>query len=170
MPFTPFHFGPGAAAHALAPKYVSFLAFCAANVLIDTEPLYFMVTGQFPVHRFFHTCIGASLVAVVTVVLFVAARRTAPYLRLPNVFDWQGLKLLPVSLGAAIGTLSHVALDSIMHADIRPFAPFTDANPLLHVVSLPQLHRMCLAAGGIGLLIIGVHHLRRRAPRGSNIS
>ena len=32
MPFTPFHFGAGALVHSVAPKYVSFLAFCGANV------------------------------------------------------------------------------------------------------------------------------------------
>jgi hypothetical protein len=51
MPVTPFHFGPGAAIHSLAPKRVSFLAFCVSNVLIDIEPLYFMLTKQFPLHR-----------------------------------------------------------------------------------------------------------------------
>lgn len=56
MPITPFHFGPGAAIHALAPKQVSFLAFCVSNILIDIEPLYFMLTDQYPLHRFFsHT-------------------------------------------------------------------------------------------------------------------
>ena len=54
MPITPFHFGPGGVIHALAPKQVSFIAFCAANVLIDVEPLYFMLTHQYPLHRFFH--------------------------------------------------------------------------------------------------------------------
>ena len=37
MPITPFHFGPGAALHVLAPRHVSFLAFCAANVVIDVK-------------------------------------------------------------------------------------------------------------------------------------
>ena len=65
MPITPFHFGPGAAIHVVAPRHVSFLAFCAANVLIDIEPLYYMLTHQDRLHRFFHTYVGASLVAVV---------------------------------------------------------------------------------------------------------
>jgi hypothetical protein len=33
MPITPFHFGPGAAIHSLAPKRIRFAAFCAANCL-----------------------------------------------------------------------------------------------------------------------------------------
>ena len=64
MPFTPFHFGPGAALYAMAPRQLSFLAFCAANVLIDVEPLYYMLTDQYPWHRFFHTYVGATLDAV----------------------------------------------------------------------------------------------------------
>ena len=33
MPFTPFHFGPGALLKAAAPRHVSLIAFCAAQVL-----------------------------------------------------------------------------------------------------------------------------------------
>jgi hypothetical protein len=67
VPITPFHFGPGAAIYAAAPRYVSFFAFCAANILMDVEPLYYMLTQQYPLHRFFHTYIGASIVAAATV-------------------------------------------------------------------------------------------------------
>ena len=52
MPFMPFHFGPGALVHCAAPGSVSFLAFCGANVLVDFEPLHFMLTQQEPIHRF----------------------------------------------------------------------------------------------------------------------
>lgn len=40
MPITPFHFGPGAALHALAPRHIGFLPFCAANVLIGIGRLH----------------------------------------------------------------------------------------------------------------------------------
>src|SRR4051794_36348092 len=131
MPITPFHFGPGAAIHAAAPRYVSFLAFCAANILMDIEPLYYMLTQRYPLHRFFHTYIGATIVVAATVALFVAGRRIAGNMR------WPGLKA--VTSGAAAGAYSHVLLDSIMHRDIRPIAPFSDANPLLGALSLSVL-------------------------------
>jgi hypothetical protein len=89
MPFTAFHFGPGAVFHAAAPKQVSFLAFCAANVLIDMESLYFMVTQQFPVHRFFHTYVGASVILLSTLALFVGALKLASLVPLPNMFGWK---------------------------------------------------------------------------------
>jgi membrane-bound metal-dependent hydrolase YbcI (DUF457 family) len=162
MPFTPFHFGPGAALHALAPRKISFLAFCVANVLIDVEPLYFMLTSQDHLHRFLHTYVGATLVVVGTPALFVCARWFAARACLPNWFGWRELGLLPVVLGAAAGSYSHVFLDSIMHDDITPFAPFSDANPLLRIISLDDLHLSCLAAGLVAIAVLGIRHALRK--------
>lgn len=161
MPITPFHFGPGAALHAAAPRHVSFLAFCAANVLIDAEPGYYLLTGQYPLHRVFHTFVGATSVAVATVGLFLVARAVAPRWRIPDAFQWQSLTLAQVAVGAALGVYSHVALDSLMHADIRPLAPFSQANPLYHLVSMSMLHLACVAAGLGGLLLLGLRRLAR---------
>jgi hypothetical protein len=108
MPITPFHFGPGAAIHSMAPRHVSLLAFCAANVLMDVEPLYYMLTHQYPLHRFIHTYLGASLIAASTVFLFATTVRVANRVRLPNPFDWKNLGIGAVALGAIAGTFSHV--------------------------------------------------------------
>lgn len=162
MPITPFHFGPGAALHALAPKHVSFLAFAAANVLVDVEPLYFMLLGQYPLHRFFHTYIGASLVVVAAIALVVSARWFARRFWLPNIFKWRELALLPVVLGAAAGSYSHVLLDSFMHADITPFAPFSNANPLHHAISLGALHWACAMSGMVALFVLHFREERQK--------
>jgi hypothetical protein len=165
VPFTPFHFGPGAALHALAPRRVSFLAFCGANILIDVEPLYFMLTGQDPLHRFFHTVVGATLVAAVTVAIFILAKGLARRVRLPDALEWQGLRAGPVACGAFAGTYSHVVLDSVMHWDMKPFAPFSNANPLLHFVSVDALQWACFGAGLFGAAVLGARHwLRGRTP------
>lgn len=127
MPFTPFHFGPAALVHSTAPRHISFLAFCGANVLVDVEPLYFMLTHQQPIHRFFHSYVGATVAGLIVVVLFALVRRFAmPVLQ---VLRLDNLSMRAVSLGAFAGTYSHVLLDSLMHADMRPFAPFSDDNP-----------------------------------------
>jgi membrane-bound metal-dependent hydrolase YbcI (DUF457 family) len=157
MPITPFHFGPGAAIHAVAPRYVSFLAFCAANVLIDIEPLYYLLTRQHPLHRFFHTYIGASVVAVSTAALFAMSLRGARALRLPNSFDWQGLRMGAVTVGAIAGTFSHVLLDSVMHPDVRP----------LRAVQRLQSPIRGYAPSGAALVLRGVRpsgHCRSRGP------
>ena len=165
MPITPFHFGPGAALHALAPRRVSFIAFCAANVLMDVEPAYYLLTEGIPAHRAVHTLLGAIAVAAATVLAVAAARAAAACIRLPDLFGWQALGTSQVALGAALGTTSHIVLDSLMHADLRPLAPFSDANPLLHAVDLGTLHWACVAAGVAGLLLLGLRHAARRRGR-----
>lgn len=69
MPFTSFHFGPGAAIKAVAPRHFSFTIFCFSQVVTDFETLYFMVRDMYPCHRFFHTYVGATFVALFSVVV-----------------------------------------------------------------------------------------------------
>lgn len=61
-----------------------------------------------------------------------------------------------MAFGALAGTLSHVALDSLMHHDIRPLAPFSEANGLLGAVSLDTLHLACVVAGVAGSVLWAV--------------
>ncbi len=165
MPFTPFHFGPGAAIHALAPRKISFLAFCAANVLIDVEPLYYLLTHQYPLHRFFHTYVGATLIALATALLFLGALWLYRKLGLPDPFRLQGLKALPVWLGAAAGSYSHVLLDSVMHPDIVPLAPFSTANALYEIIPVDLLHVACIALAIAGVLLLEWRRERRSSSR-----
>jgi membrane-bound metal-dependent hydrolase YbcI (DUF457 family) len=159
MPFTPFHFGPGALLHAAAPKHVSFLSFCAANVLIDIESLYNLIHRREPVHAFFHTYVGASLVVAATVLLFLGLRRVDARLRLPNLFYWRDLTLMSVAIGAALGAYSHVVLDSVMHHDIQPWWPFAAGNALVGTIPLGPLHLACMAAGLLGVLVLALRWL-----------
>ncbi|GAA5170327.1 hypothetical protein [Viridibacterium curvum] len=153
MPVTPFHFGPGAALHAVAPKHISFIAFCTANVLIDIESLCNLVQQRYPVHAFFHTYIGATLVIGAVIGLFAGCKWFAERYWLPDMFGWRRLRMRQVATGAALGAWSHVVFDSIMHHDIQPFWPFSIANPLLDLVPLWALHLGCAVAGLIGLLV-----------------
>jgi hypothetical protein len=46
-----------------------------------------------------------------------------------------------------------------MHSDITPFAPFSDANPLFRVTSLPPLHWFCIGSGAVALRILGIRQV-----------
>jgi membrane-bound metal-dependent hydrolase YbcI (DUF457 family) len=83
-------------------------------------------------------------------------------LRLPDLFRWKALTPLSVAIGAALGTYSHLLLDGIMHGDMFPFAPISDANPLLHAISLEALHASCVAAGALGLALLWLRQRRRQ--------
>lgn len=150
MPITPFHFGPGGLITAASRGYVSFLAFCAANVLIDVESLYNMVTAQPRIHTFLHTYVGATLAAVLVVPGFLVARALARHFPASRWTAWQSLPMGAVIAGAALGAWSHVVLDSIMHSDITPLAPFSNVNALHGAITLRTLHLSCAVAGAIG--------------------
>ena len=59
---------------------------------------------------------------------------------------------LAIWSGAFGGTLSHIVLDSLMHDDLPPFAPFSDANPLLHGVSHDGVYQLCFLLGVVGCM------------------
>jgi len=153
VPITPFHFGPGGALHAIAPRHISFLAFCAANVVIDAESLYNLVHRREPVHAFLHTYVGATLVWLGLAVLFWLA------MRWPWLARRTQLSLRPVALGALLGAYSHVLLDSVMHHDIQPLAPFAAGNALQGLVSLSALHLGCVGLGLAALAVMTVRWL-----------
>lgn len=165
MPITPFHFGPGALLHTVVPERISFLAFCSANVLIDLEPLYYMVTGQYPLHRFFHTYVGATIIMVATTAIFLALFQLSSKVKLFNIFNWQSLATSQIWLGAAAGSYSHIVLDSVMHPDIAPLSPFSEANNLFLIIPLRELHLFCVFSAFLGLSILGVRYFVRKRSR-----
>jgi membrane-bound metal-dependent hydrolase YbcI (DUF457 family) len=81
------------------------------------------------------------------------------------VFGWRELPLHAVAIGALAGCWSHVVFDGMMHDDMAPFAPFSDANPLLHAVSVATLHRGCVVAGVVGIAILLARDAWRRRTR-----
>ena len=160
MPITPFHFGLGAALNAAAPKHISFLSFCAANVLIDFESLYNLWYGRHPVHAFLHTYVGATLIIGATTALFLALRWFASRFWLPDLFAWRALSGRQVAVGAALGAYSHIVFDSVMHEDIRPLAPFRQSNVLFDTVPLGQLHLLLVVLALVGAVGLGWRQLR----------
>lgn len=171
MPITPFHFGPGAAVKAVAPRHFSFTVFAFSQVLIDLEPIGFFIFTGAPIHPYLHTYLGATLVFVAS---WWAGRPVGEWaLRVWNAWlspaqaRWLGyeprISIAAAGVGALIGAYSHVAIDSIMHLDMEPFAPFSSASPWLHIVSIETLQWLCVLAGAIG--IAGLAILRRRDLR-----
>ena len=168
MPVTPFHFGPAAALKAVAPAHFSFTIFCYSQVITDLESGFYLLQGEYPVHRFFHTYLGATLVGLVCA---LTGRPVGQF----ALRTWQAwsptsfaglfgrsvkISWLTAFVSAFIGTYSHVFLDSIMHQDMMPLSPFTSTNPMLHLVSLSLLHLLCLALGAVGSVVLAFRAAR----------
>lgn len=160
MPFTLLHMGPGLAIKALAGRHFSVLTFGVAQIVMDIEPLIGMMRGSYTLHGFTHTYLAAlaiaGLVAAVSPsfsgLLLHHWNNELSFYRLDWLTAPESFSRMAVIAGALSGTLSHVMLDSIMHGDIRPFAPWSNANELLHIVSIETLHQWCIAAGLLGIL------------------
>jgi hypothetical protein len=170
MPITPFHGGIGLACKGPLGRRFSFTVFTATQVAIDLESAYFLVTGQYPVHRFFHTLAGASLVCLGVATLGrplceAILRGCVRVLGDQRPRWWEPHTEISRStalLSAFVGMLGHVVPDAIMHADARPLAPFSDENPLLDRIALGHLHLglIVLGAAGFGFMLL---RARRRA-------
>lgn len=158
MPFTPFHMGAAMVAKAAAGSRFSVMTFGLTQIVIDIEPGIGLLRGSAVLHGPSHTLIGAVLIAL-------AVALVAPWLLSKIVRRWNRevkhhhldwlAEHVPVSKGAAIagaffGTFSHIALDSLMHHDIHPFAPFSNANPLNNLVSHDGVYQLCAVIGVFG--------------------
>ena len=162
MPFTPFHMGPGAAIKAITGRYFSLMVFGFSQVAIDIEPLIRILRNDNILHGFSHTYLGALLIGFVSMVVgkvvcnsLISLWNTSvnfrllAWARINNYITWWA-----AASGAFIGTISHVALDSIMHSDMKPFSPFSASNHILHIIPTGWLHLLCIALGVLGITIL----------------
>jgi len=163
MPFTPFHFGPGLLFKGGVPKHFSFTAFVASQVVIDSEVLYYLSVNEYPLHRTLHTLPGAIVAGTLASLVILGGRwavnKFAPKLgklflsRLPTIQSESST--IGIWTGGLVGGVSHVLLDSLIYQDVRPFWPWTDANPLLGWVGQSPLLDACVIAGVVGLAVVG---------------
>jgi len=159
--------GPGVLLKAVFHGTFSLLVFGWAQIVMDLQPLFALLSGAGRLHGFSHTYLGATLLAALAALTgkylaeFALRMRDIPRCR-RIVIAWR-----VTLLSAFIGTYSHVALDSIMHADMTPYFPFSDRNHLLRTLSVDTLQRVCIYTGivGAGAYLLIDHLLVKRRTR-----
>ena len=162
MPITPFHLLAIIPIKTIAPKHFSWSVFALTNIIIDLEPITLYLITLEPRHLFFHTIIGATLIAIfcaifgkrwceIAIGIWNEDSNGKPQTKwltseetISNISAWSG---------ALVGAWSHLLLDSFMHADIKPLSPFSNKNQLLGLVDLPSLHIYCISFALLGLVI-----------------
>ena len=163
MPATPFHLGPGLLAKAAAPRQFSMAAYTLSQVVIDLESGYYLLRGGYPVHRQAHTFLLGGLIGLLCglIVSRVGERWARPRDVVPEAVAAE--YRLPIAVASGIfGGLLHSLLDGIMHPDMRPFRPFSDANPLLGLVSVRVLYLFCVITGLVGAALLLAWERRAR--------
>ena len=177
MPITPVHMGPALAVKAVAPRYFSFLVFGITQVAIDAEAAFYVLTDDPPYHRFLHTYVGATMVALLAVVIgrpllgyafglwnrLVRAERDSLLWVEPRV------PLAAAVSGALFGGYSHVLLDSFLYSDMHPISPLSDTNAALNMLSTLEVYAVCLVLGLLGGAALAARWLwQRRSGEGRN--
>ncbi|MCK4927047.1 MAG: metal-dependent hydrolase [Candidatus Aenigmarchaeota archaeon] len=161
MPFTPFHLGPALFLGLMFFRYLNFPAFLIANVIVDVEPFVVLIFGlDYPLHGFFHSFLGGSLIALV---LYLVMVRMYPYVR--SVMDifyvGQEMSRKKIMLSCFSGVYLHIILDSFIYADIMPFFPF-DANPFLSLgIGSSLVYSFCVLGFVLGIVLFGVRVFKK---------
>lgn len=153
IPLTPYHLGPGLLMKAILRGAFSLMVFGWTQALMDLQPLIVLISGRGELHGFTHTYLGATLIGLVAAVsgkpLFEwILSAAAPSARRPVSISWR-----TALISAALGSYSHVILDSVMHPDVHPLAPMSSSNPLPGLVSLPVLHDALIYSGVAGIAL-----------------
>lgn len=154
MPFTPLHMGPGILLKALLQGSFSLMVFGWAQIVMDVQPLFVLLTGEGRLHGFSHTYVGATLLAIFSA---LSGKYLSEFgLRVLGISE----KTNPVKItwwiaftSAFIGTYSHVILDAIMHGDVEPYYPVSYVNNFLGLVTVNQLHQLCFISAGVGAVL-----------------
>jgi hypothetical protein len=140
---------------AAAPRQFSMAAYSLAQVVIDIESGYYMLQHATPVHRQAHTFALGGLIGLACGLI---VSKVGTWLARPRDVVPEALAAeyrLPIAVVSGIfGGIFHSVLDGIMHADIRPFRPFTQANPLYGLVSVEILYLFCIITGVLGAALL----------------
>ena len=139
----------------------SVITFGIAQIAMDIEPGIGMLTGADVLHGPTHTILGALVIAYLVMLIAPSVcnylqnrwNKEVIHYKQPWLVQSAALPKSAVISGAFFGTLSHVALDSLMHHDMHPLMPFSKANPLLGLVSHDAVYQLCVIAGVLGAVV-----------------
>ena len=158
MPFTPFHMGVALIVKPGFNRHFSVMTFGVAQIAMDIEPGVRMLTGSDVLHGPTHTILGALVIACLVMLvgrgicsyLLRSWNREVTHYGLLRLVQPETVSKSALMSGAFVGTLSHVALDSLIHLDIQPLLPFSRANPLLGLVTHDAVYELCAIAAVLG--------------------
>ena len=154
MPFTPFHLGPALFFGLILLRYVNFPTFIASSIVLDIEGLLVLLLNlDYPLHGFFHSFLGGSVVAVF--LAFLMVRMNGRIQRIVSPFKLgQKYSGKNIWLASFAGVFLHIVLDAPLYPDMMPFFPLT-ANPFYGISPALEVYGLCviLLLAGAGLYL-----------------
>lgn len=121
MPITPFHIGfPGLFSY-FSPKKIDIFSAILGSIIIDIDFFLFLLIGT-PIHGHFHSFLGATIISII--LILVIHNSQSLIIRIKKEFRWEiESNLKSISLGAFIGTFSHIIYDAFLYKEMEPFYP-----------------------------------------------
>ncbi len=152
MPFTPYHWGPSSWIGLFLFRIFDFPTLLIASVIIDIEPFCVIVfNASWPLHGFFHSFLGGSILAVFTAVVMYLLRNQLK--KITAVFKLaQNSSFKKILWTSFFGVYFHIILDAPLYTDIKPFYPL-QTNPLYGIFSSQHIYLFCSLSFIIGILI-----------------
>lgn len=161
MPLTPFHLGPALFLGLIFFRHLNLPAFLIANVIVDIEPFFVLLFGlDYPLHGFFHSFLGGSLIALV---LYLAMVRMYPYVKkaMDTFGVGQEMSRKKIMLSCFFGVYLHIILDSVLYTDIMPFFPF-GVNPFLSLgIGGSLVYLFCVIGFVLGIVLFGIRVFKK---------
>ena len=157
MPVTPLHMGlPGLVSYFWPGKVDIFTALLG-SVLVDIDFFLFLLQ-QTPLHGFLHSFLGATLLALLLIVVVRLAPDTVR--KIKSWFRWEtDSNLGSVAIGAFLGAYSHVLLDSFLYSDMKPFQPFS-GNPFLPEEGTLHIRLIYVITGVSTFLLLALYVMK----------
>ena len=155
-------------------KRFSVITFGIAQVAMDIEPGIRMALGTDVLHGQTHTLPGAVVIAILVMLiapsicngLLAKWNKEVIYYNLLGLVRSGPVSKTAVMAGAFFGTLSHVFLDSLIHHDIHPLSPFSQANPFMGLISHDGAYLACTVAAVLGIAAWLITQWAGGSPRG----
>lgn len=163
MPLTPFHLGPVALISLVFQRQVNLPVILIASIILDLEPLSVLLFGlNYSLHGFFHTLLGGSIVAGAIALAACRLRELIKEIeksiKIPHHSDNKSL-----ILASFLGVYSHIALDSFLYTDIKPFFP-SSFNPLYRGLSASaEVYTACMVSFLLALPLY-IYRARNQRP------
>ena len=152
MPFTTYHFGPALLLGVLLFPFLDVTTLMVASVVLDLEPLAVLVLGlPIPLHGFFHTYLGATIVALVlSAIIWPFRAYLNQFISLFGLHQKSNSR--HIILASLIGTNFHVFLDSFLYMEMNPFYPLL-GNPFLSLLTSSLVYTSCVLVAILGLIV-----------------
>ncbi len=157
MPLTPFHwsvlvFG------LLALSFFYLPALVISSALMDIEPFFYGLCYLFVppgadacLHCFFHTYVGASIIAFVVGFVLVKTRKRLDLAGILFSINQDAVSDLKIYVSSFLAAWSHIFIDSFLYGDMKPLWPLTGENPLLGTI--PPIYIYLFTALGLAAFI-----------------